>query len=196
MNDVIERENNQKDSRLMPGAFLKAEREKRELSIDRVATKLHLRASLIERLEADDFDSLPRSVYVKCYYRSYGKLLGVPTDAIVEAYDLLYLSQPSQEKVIRQVRPFLYEKSSSHLKWWMLVALLLFVGFGIWWERHVEFKDVPSSQLFTVSSEQHTQAKRESTIPINKITTNDIQTLQKTLALDNNVSIVEKDSAR
>ncbi len=74
------------DDRSSIGRRLAAARKERGLDIRVVASELHLDASTIEALEADDTESLPAAIFVKGYLRSYARLVGLPEDEIVSAY--------------------------------------------------------------------------------------------------------------
>lgn len=74
---------------MKPGARLHYAREQKNLSIQHVADRLYLDNSVIKALEADNYESLPSSIFVRGYLRNYAKVLEIPPDAILEAYDLL-----------------------------------------------------------------------------------------------------------
>lgn len=59
------------------GSVLRAEREKRHLSLEDVATQLKISARQLRAIEAGDIDSLPHPVYAKGFIRSYATWLGI-----------------------------------------------------------------------------------------------------------------------
>jgi cytoskeleton protein RodZ len=61
------------------GLRLRRAREAVGLSVGDVATKLRLKAVTVEALEKEDLDVLGAAVYVRGYYNSYARLVGVPT---------------------------------------------------------------------------------------------------------------------
>ncbi len=61
-----------------PGAQLAALREQHGYTAEYVASKLHLRVCMIERLEADDYQDMPEPVFIKGYLRAYAHLPGAP----------------------------------------------------------------------------------------------------------------------
>lgn len=69
------------------GAYLRSEREKNRLSVQQVADKLYLDANLIKTLEADDYERLPPRIFVRGYIRNYAKLLEVPVEPLLAAYE-------------------------------------------------------------------------------------------------------------
>lgn len=58
------------------GPLLRAEREKKGLSVDDVALHLKISGRIIRALEDGDEDSLPHNVYVRGFVRSYAAFLG------------------------------------------------------------------------------------------------------------------------
>lgn len=74
---------------MKPGARLHYAREQKNLTIQHVADRLYLDSSVIKALEADNYESLPSSIFVRGYLRNYAKVLEIPPDAILEAYDIL-----------------------------------------------------------------------------------------------------------
>lgn len=58
------------------GPLLRAEREKKGLSVDDVALHLKISGRIIRALEDGDEDSLPHNVYVRGFVRSYASFLG------------------------------------------------------------------------------------------------------------------------
>ena len=66
---------------------LRAAREERGLSVDEVAHDLHLDRNIILALESADYEGLGAPVFVRGYLRSYARLLELPEEDIVAAFD-------------------------------------------------------------------------------------------------------------
>lgn len=64
------------------GNILRAEREKKNYSVEDVADHLKINPRYIRALENGDFDSLPHLAYVKGFIRSYANFLEIPQDEI------------------------------------------------------------------------------------------------------------------
>jgi cytoskeleton protein RodZ len=60
------------------GTRLRLERERRGWSCEDVASRLKLQASLIRRIEQDDYNGIAHAVYLRGYLSSYARLLGLP----------------------------------------------------------------------------------------------------------------------
>lgn len=70
-----------------PGPQLKAEREKRGMSLQKAADELHLDSWVIEALENGDYPRIGPAVYAKGHLKRYAGLLGLPTAAIMVGYE-------------------------------------------------------------------------------------------------------------
>jgi cytoskeleton protein RodZ len=72
---------------LAPGPQLKAEREKRGMSLQKAADELHLDAWVIQALETGDYPRIGPTVYAKGHLKRYAGLLGLPAAAIMAGYE-------------------------------------------------------------------------------------------------------------
>ena len=69
-----------------PGERLRAAREARGLSFDDVVHELRLESAIIAAIERDDLDGLSAPVFVKGYLRSYARLVELPEQELVDAW--------------------------------------------------------------------------------------------------------------
>ena len=81
-------------SAMKAGAYLRSERERNRLSVQQVADKLYLDVNLIKTLEADNYEQLPPPIFIRGYIRNYAKLLEIPAEPLLAAYE-----QSGQEKI-------------------------------------------------------------------------------------------------
>jgi len=70
-----------------PGARLKAERERRGLSLQKAADEMRLDSWVVAALEADDYDRVGPTVYAKGHLKKYASLLTLPWDEILSGYE-------------------------------------------------------------------------------------------------------------
>ena len=68
------------------GAQLKLLREQKNISAQYIADKLNLNIKTILQLEADEYEKLPPTTFVRGYICSYAKLLDVDAAPLVESY--------------------------------------------------------------------------------------------------------------
>ncbi|QIL20602.1 RodZ domain-containing protein [Thermomonas sp. HDW16] len=67
------------------GERLKQAREAAGMSVDDVATKLHMPARIVRSLEAEDWSQLGAPVFVRGQVRSYSRLMGLMTAPMMDA---------------------------------------------------------------------------------------------------------------
>jgi cytoskeleton protein RodZ len=63
---------------LSVGETLRAERLKRNLGLDQIASELKISSRFLEAIETEQFDKLPGGVFTKSFVRQYARLLGGP----------------------------------------------------------------------------------------------------------------------
>lgn len=114
------------------GELLRQFREKKNLSVQEVASQLRLDPGIIEALENDDYERFPADTYIRGYLRNYAKLIGIDGDEIISLYES---EAPEPPEIIPDVKHSTQVSSSdkpvkafTYLVTFILVLLLL-----IWW---------------------------------------------------------------
>lgn len=75
------------DLQQMPGLFLLQSRKALGLSLQDVATRTKVRASILQDIEEQRFDSLPAPVYLRGFLREFARMVNVPdADALIDAF--------------------------------------------------------------------------------------------------------------
>ena len=93
---VVELESSQKNTSSGPGERLRRSRESLGLTHADVADHLNLRISVIEALETNNYKQIPKLVFARGYLRAYAKLLRLPGNEIIDAFNQLeYPENPS-----------------------------------------------------------------------------------------------------
>ena len=133
------------------GEILRELRDKKNLSIQDVASQLRLDPQIIEALEKDDYGSFPADTYIRGYLRNYAKLIGIDGDEIISVYES---EAPEPPEIIPDVKHSTQVSSSdkpvkafTYLITFILV-LLLFIwayqsNFGI--NRGSKLLPIPTS---------------------------------------------------
>lgn len=78
------------------GTQLRMAREAAQLSIDEIAGTLKFSPRQIEALEADHYAALPGATIVRGFVRSYARLLGLDTDALLRQLEPVLPSGPAE----------------------------------------------------------------------------------------------------
>lgn len=113
------------------GATFKAEREKRNLSIDDVAAKLKITPRQLRALENGDLAGLPPVAYAKGFIRAYAAFLGIGQDEIQNTLDMLGSLQGKPiPKVDNAGRSNSAPKTSKGGKWFVALLILAILGAG------------------------------------------------------------------
>ena len=117
-----------------PGRLVRAQREARGLSVAEVADSLHLTMHYVKALENDDYAKLPGLTFVKGYFRTYGRHLGMDTETLLATYDTYVRGR--DDLVDRQVQDFRIRRRNDQAVVWALVAgavLVVALIAGWWW---------------------------------------------------------------
>ncbi len=72
----------------LPGAVLKQSREQQNIELEYAAEHLNLSPGKVKALEADDYRSLPNATFVKGYIRSYARFLKIPSQDLIQGYEI------------------------------------------------------------------------------------------------------------
>lgn len=82
------------------GEFLRAEREKRHITIEQVASATKINVKLLHALENDNYDALPAKPFVRGFVTSYSRYVGLDSHEVLQKFDD-YLDEKSGKKFER-----------------------------------------------------------------------------------------------
>lgn len=68
------------------GARLRAERERRQISIASIADKTKILGALLEALEHDDVSRWPSGFYRRAFFRAYAGAIGLDTESVLKEF--------------------------------------------------------------------------------------------------------------
>jgi helix-turn-helix protein len=80
------------------GEVLKRSRDRLKIDIGKAENDTRIRAKYLLALENEEWSVLPGPTYVKGYLRTYGKYLGLDTDALVDEYRRTIERSPATEQ--------------------------------------------------------------------------------------------------
>lgn len=169
------------------GAQLANLREQKGYTIEYVAGKLHLRARVIELLEADAFNELNGAVFVMGYLRSYSKLLGVSAEPFLTEFNKQYQFEKKPERALWQSK-----RESHKAEYFIRLITILFavgvlVAVGIWWQKN---RDV---QPASYSSKEGVPADLTLNLNTNEIRLTDLSKMKSLLTPKPQMTPLEKE---
>ncbi len=125
------------------GARLRQLREERGITLREVAAELHLDLALLEALEAEDQARLPNAPFVKGYLRNYARLLEIPCDDLIRAYEQAHGEERPSLHAIGQVREISSRDAWPRYATWGVVAVVVLSVLG-WWSSKILSEGVAS----------------------------------------------------
>ncbi len=121
------------------GAYLRAARRRRRVSIDRAAEQTRIRADFLMRMESDEFDFLAPA-YVRGFLKNYARFLHVDPDPLLDEFDERWGGgrfDTGQLVTIDRRNKQTAPKERRHISNWTIAAiaagllLLLFAAIGL-----------------------------------------------------------------
>lgn len=119
------------------GALLRAERERKGLTIKDIEQGTSIRALYLTAIEEDHYEVIPGEVYLKGFLRNYANFLGMNGQQIVDIYrESRSDYEPPKDELPVQPKRSTQEKlksqrnSSPSTKWIAIVAVIL-LGVGV-----------------------------------------------------------------
>ena len=125
------------DDKAMPsvGGQLRAGRERMGMSVEDVVAKIKLAPRQILALEADDFQALPETTFLRGFVRSYARLLQLDVQPLLDALPGAKVAQAVVETQKAET-PFPSERTVRRQNLNLLIAALLIAiglaGFAAW----------------------------------------------------------------
>ncbi len=119
-----------------PGQLLRNAREQLGWTREQVASRIHLRLTLIAAIEADTYDKHTSHTFIRGYLRAYAKLVGIPEETILAAYDKLGLTPPDNIDMQSFSRRSRQQANDSRLKvvTWLVILVLIALSIAWWWQ--------------------------------------------------------------
>ena len=126
------------DEATKPGQYLAYQREKQGVTVEDIASKLHLAVSIIHAIEEDDYDKLPELVYVRGYIRSYCRLLNMDPIPVLDMYTA---NLPKEEDYLLEDlspnSPVNENRQRLIMIWGSIIVITILLVFMIsWWQQN------------------------------------------------------------
>jgi len=116
-----------------PGDQLQAARILQGLSIEDVASRMHLSLAILQAIEANNFSDITAPIFVKGYLRAYARLVSLNEDEMIQCYVELYSNNDPPINTTSSLRPEISSHNAS-IKWTTyLVIIVLIALLSAWW---------------------------------------------------------------
>ncbi len=132
-----------------PGDMLKQARLKSGLALEDISNRLHLTIQIIDDLEHNRYHRIVAFVFVKGYLRAYAKLLNIPVNDIMLAFEQLGIEE-NEHRVISEINFKPHREFTDKLVPWVFgTAVLIILTISlVWWHvEHKSPKEIASSAL-------------------------------------------------
>jgi cytoskeleton protein RodZ len=137
-----------------PGRRLRDVRQRRGLTIERIAAELHLKPAAVAALEQDDYQALPGPVFVVGYMRNYARLMNIDPEPLLAAYRATHeTTAPTPIRATGAPGSTAGGGAFAALRAALLVLLVAVAAIGvIWWQTQSPFVG-PEPQVATAGAE-------------------------------------------
>lgn len=145
-----------------PGERLQAARIQQGLSLDDVATRMHLSAGILEAIEENNFEEITAPIFVKGYLRHYARIVALNEDEMIQQYTQYYSEEDPPISSTSNTIPEL-SVADARIKWTTyLVILVLAALLAAWWWNKAQNEE-PTISLDTqgTTSEQNDEVVTE-----------------------------------
>jgi cytoskeleton protein RodZ len=113
------------------GRLLRDQRLARELAINDVAARLHIRPKYLEAIEQGRFDQLPGAAYIPAFLRAYATHIGLDADKVMTAYQLSGPVPISRPVTLPADFPLAEKRAPIGLAV-LTVLLVIGAGYAVW----------------------------------------------------------------
>ena len=153
-----------------PGDRLRAERIEQGLSIEDVATRMHLSVGILEAIEENNFDDVTAPIFVKGYLRAYARIVSLDEDEMIQQYLDYYSDEDPPISSTSNLAPEI-SSDDSRIKWaTYLVIIGLLALIAVWWWNQYQIEtDVVSLDAGLTDSIQQPEVTGD--IAVSAITT-------------------------
>src|SRR5205814_2362915 len=159
------------------GEQLRAQREKKSITLDQAAADTRIREKFLKALEDGDYQSLPGAVYTKGFLRNYAHYLDLPADELVVLFhEERGLQAPEPARTFRPIRPIMQRNliftPAVLVPVVVLAGIVLFVGYLYY--QFTSFAVAPALDVFDPATDAIAQegqyVLKGRTVPTGKIT--------------------------
>jgi cytoskeletal protein RodZ len=112
------------------GTLLQEAREEQGLSIEDLAEQTNIRPHFLRAMEAGDLAELPGEAYVRPFFRTYARALGLDGEQILLEFDARSLPSSAELANIHKHREKIRAKKRRRFGFRLLVLVMVLAGIG------------------------------------------------------------------
>lgn len=128
-----------------PGERLQAARIQQGLSLEDVASRMHLSAGIVEAIEENNFEEITAPIFVKGYLRAYARMVSLDEDETIQLYLEYYSEEDPPITSTSNMAPEL-SVADARIKWTTyLVVVVLAALLAAWWWNKEQSQEPPIS---------------------------------------------------
>jgi len=148
-----------------PGDRLRAARNDTGLSIEDVATRMHLSIRILESIEDNNFDDITAPIFVKGYLRAYARIVSLDEDEMIQQYQNYYSEEDPPISSTSNLAPEI-SSDDARIKWTTYLVIIGLLGLlaAWWWSQYQLETDVVSLDAEPAETMQQPEANPESSI--------------------------------
>ncbi len=129
----------QSKTKLGPGDRLQTARISIGMTVEEVASKMHLSTCILTSLEENNFDEITAPIFVKGYLRAYSRIVNLNEDEIIEQYSSYYLNGDGDPPITStsNTSPEI-NSDDPRVKWitYIIIIGLIALLSTWWWNRY------------------------------------------------------------
>ncbi|WP_105903368.1 cytoskeleton protein RodZ [Vibrio gangliei] len=132
---------------ILPGEMLRKRREELGLSQKDISEKLRLKVSVIESIETNQFDNHHVATFIRGYFRSYAKMVGIKEKEILAALEKSGRGQQKEQPMHSFSKKTEKQQHDSRIMGltWGILIIILGISSVWWWQNHQQDTLSPSS---------------------------------------------------
>ncbi|WP_088332453.1 RodZ domain-containing protein [Lacimicrobium sp. SS2-24] len=142
-----------------PGTLLKNARVEKGLSQEDVASRLNLRLTNVQDLEEERFDKAISVTFIRGYLKAYAKLLELPVESVLEAYERVNTVTPEPAKLQSFSRKMSLQANDDRLMMvsYLILAVILALVV-VWWFQQSDSDILPEVSTPIESTQPESQS--------------------------------------
>ena len=128
-----------------PGDQLQAARIKQGLTIEDVATRMHLSLNILQSIEENNFDDITAPIFVKGYLRAYARLVSLDEDEMILRYVEFYSNEDPPINTTSHMAPEI-SAQDARIKWttYLVIIVLIALLSAWWWNKSQNISETVS----------------------------------------------------